>query len=247
MMGGSTAESIRQQSEDGYLTGKQALLAAGVIPVGAAVGYLGGKAATKLGFGDIETAVAKGKLPKLSGSTTANVAGSAGIEALEEGFQTLGETVSENIALDRDWDEGLGNALAIGAVTGATLGGPAGLATASKNKEDLKELKTKAIQEAVSTGDVSAFTDPESPSYNPEQAVSILRAHSDTEGTAPEVRAANKTKVEEILASLVRETEGDSELLELNTPENRVAFKKALETNKQQLQTAQHLQSMRQQ
>ena len=235
MMGGSTAESIRQQSEDGYLTGKQALLAAGVIPVGAAVGYLGGKAATKLGFGDIETAVAKGKLPKLSGSTTANVAGSAGIEALEEGFQTLSETVSENIALDREWDEGLGNALAIGTTTGATLGAPAGLATANKNKEDLKEQKTRAIQEAVSTGDVSAFTDPDSPSYNPEQAVSILRAHSDTEGTAPEVRATNKTKVEEILASLVRETEGDRELLGLNTPENRVAFKKALETNKQEL------------
>ena len=46
MMGGATAESIRQQTEDGYLTGKQALLAAGVIPVGTAVNYFGGKLST---------------------------------------------------------------------------------------------------------------------------------------------------------------------------------------------------------
>ena len=235
VMAGAMAENLRQQSKDGLLDGKGVALSLAMLPMGAAVSIGGGALASKVGLGDIDKALVEGKLSKLNGSRTFNTVGSAAIEAGEEGLQTAGETIAENIAMNRPWDEGLGNAVAIGMATGSALGGPAGLATASRNKEELKEQKNKAIQEAVSTGDVSAFTNPESPSYNPEQAVSILQAHSNTEGTAPEVKAANKTKVEDLLASISREAEGDSELLDLNTPENRVAFKTAIETNKQEL------------
>lgn len=235
VMAGAMAENLRQQSKDGLLDGKGVALSLAMLPMGAAVSIGGGALASKVGLGDIDKALVEGKLSKLNGSRTFNTVGSAAIEAGEEGLQTAGETIAENIAMNRPWDEGLGNAVAIGMATGATLGGPGGLGRAEKNKEELQNSKNKALQEAIVSGDVSAFTNPESPSYNPEQAVSILRAHSNSEGTSPEVRASNKAKVEEILTSIGKEVDYDTNLLETNSPENRVRMKEVLAKTKKEL------------
>lgn len=125
---GMGAESIRQQTEDGLLTGEQAGLA-GLAGVGTGlIGAGGAKIAQKLGIGEIDTLLAGGNA---GAATTKGIARKAAEGAAVEGvFQELPQSTQEqalqNIALGKPWDEGLGNAAAMGLLTGAALGGIAG-------------------------------------------------------------------------------------------------------------------------
>ena len=125
---GMGAESIRQQTEDGLLTGEQAGLA-GLAGVGTGlIGAGGAKIAQKLGVGEIDTLLAGGNA---GAATTKGIARKAAEGAAVEGvFQELPQSTQEqalqNIALGKPWDEGLGNAAAMGLLAGAALGGIAG-------------------------------------------------------------------------------------------------------------------------
>lgn len=125
---GMGAESIRQQTEDGLLTGEQAGLA-GLAGVGTGlIGAGGAKIAQKLGIGEIDTLLAGGNA---GAATTKGIARKAAEGAAVEGvFQELPQSTQEqalqNIALGKPWDQGLGNAAAMGLLTGAALGGIAG-------------------------------------------------------------------------------------------------------------------------
>lgn len=59
-MAGSQAESIRQQTDDGLLTGGQTVAAAATGVAGTLFGFLGGRIAQKLGFDDIDNMMANG-------------------------------------------------------------------------------------------------------------------------------------------------------------------------------------------
>lgn len=125
---GMGAESLRQQTEDGLLTGEQAGLA-GLAGVGTGlIGAGGAKIAQKLGIGEIDTLLAGGNA---GATTTKGIARKVAEGAAVEGvFQELPQSTQEqalqNIALGKPWDEGLGNAAAMGLLTGAALGGIAG-------------------------------------------------------------------------------------------------------------------------
>lgn len=125
---GMSAESIRQQTDDGLLTGEQAGLA-GLSGLGTGlIGAGGAKIAQKLGIGEIDTLLAGGDA---GAATTKGIARKAAEGAAVEGvFQELPQSIQEqalqNIALDKPWDEGLGSAAAMGLLTGAALGGIAG-------------------------------------------------------------------------------------------------------------------------
>jgi len=127
---GLAAEQIRQQTDDGLLTGKQAGLAAATGATTAGFGFAGGKIAQKLGIGDVDTLLAS-----QAGNRAVNgnkgfvkrVAGGAFSEGLlEELPQSVSETILQNEALGRPLDEGVSDAAALGLLSGAAMGGAVG-------------------------------------------------------------------------------------------------------------------------
>lgn len=128
---GLAAEQIRQQTEDGLLTDKQAALAAATGVTTAGFGYAGGRIAKKLGLGDADTLLAGG---------TREVTGTKGVPrrviegAITEGlFEELPQSVSEQIlqneALGKPLDEGVEDAVVLGLLSGGLMGAGAGLAS----------------------------------------------------------------------------------------------------------------------
>lgn len=135
---GLAAEQIRQQTDDGLLTGKQAGLAAATGATTAGFGFAGGKIAQKLGIGDVDTLLA-------SGSRTVNgnkgMARRIGEGALTEGLleelpQSVSETILQNEALGRPLDEGVTDAAVLGLLSGAAMGAGAGMFARNRRPED---------------------------------------------------------------------------------------------------------------
>jgi pimeloyl-ACP methyl ester carboxylesterase len=129
MMAGSQAESIRQQTDDGLLTGKQAALSAGTGFVGGAIGALGARAGKALGVGDVDTMIANGAQGVArEGMGVASRVGRGALAegALEELPQSLAETALGNIALDKPVTEGMDEAAVLGTLSGGLMGGAAG-------------------------------------------------------------------------------------------------------------------------
>lgn len=131
---GSAAEQIRQETDDGLLTGKQAGLAAASGAGTALFGAVAGKAAQRLGIGDIDTLMATGG-PSAVAATARTASKSLPRKALEgaisEGFleelpQSLSEQVLQNLALDKPWTEGLSDQAVMGVLSGGLMGGLAG-------------------------------------------------------------------------------------------------------------------------
>lgn len=155
VMAGTQAEQIRQETDDGLLTGKQAGLAAATGLAGATFGWLGGKAAAKLGFGDIDTLLASEKVsrdqlaemiaqmpPK---SVPRHVIESAASEGLlEELPQSVTEQVLQNIALDKPWHEGVDGAIVMGTLAGGAMGAGTGVYTGATDKTRRTELMAEA-------------------------------------------------------------------------------------------------------
>lgn len=130
---GLSAEQIRQQTEDGLLTPKQAGLAAATGVTTAGFGYAGGRLAKELGLGDFDTALAGGGL----GGSNKNIVRRTLEGALTEGFleelpQSVSEQVLQNEALGKPLDEGVDEAAVLGILSGGLMGGLAGAATRGK-------------------------------------------------------------------------------------------------------------------
>ena len=125
---GSAAEQIRGETEDGLLTSKQvgAALASGVVT--GHLGAFGGTVAKRLGIGDIDTALASGRLTGAPKAGFAKqVLGSGISEGLfEELPQSAQEQMWQNFALGQPILQGVVNAAAIGLVAGAATGGAFG-------------------------------------------------------------------------------------------------------------------------
>jgi len=131
VMAGSQAEQIRQQTEDGLLTGKQAGLAAATGVVGGTLGALGGRAAKALGVGDVDQMAATGIVQNAS-RPGLGIASRAGRGALTEGVfeelpQSLAETGLQNLALDRPFTQDMDSAAVMGTLTGGAMGAGAGV------------------------------------------------------------------------------------------------------------------------
>lgn len=149
---GLAAEQIRQQTDDGLLTGKQAGLAAATGATTAGFGYAGGRLARKLGIGDVDTIIAGGgrtanPAADIAGSAAANAAKNKGIlrrgaeGALTEGLleelpQSVSETILQNEALGRPLNEGVTDAAALGLLSGAAMGAGGGAFARNRAPED---------------------------------------------------------------------------------------------------------------
>lgn len=131
---GSAAEQIRQETADGNLTPAQAGLAAATGVTTAGFGALGAKVAGRLGIADADTLMVQGA-KGLTGEAAQQAAMKSiprkVIEgAISEGFleelpQSASEQILQNMALSKDWSEGVDSAVVLGALSGMAMGGGA--------------------------------------------------------------------------------------------------------------------------
>ena len=136
---GLAAEQIRQQTDDGLLTGKQSGLAAATGLTTAGFGAAGGKIAQKLGLADVDTILAGGT--RAAGANNKGIIRRTLQAAIAEGIleelpQSVSETVLQNIALDRPIEEGVDEAAVLGILSGGLMGGLAGAATKQRQLTD---------------------------------------------------------------------------------------------------------------
>lgn len=126
---GSAAEQIRGETKDGELTLGQALAALGSGATTAAIGAAGGRVAQKLGLGDVDTMLVAGptKLKASPLGFAKQVIGSGISEGVfEELPQSITEQMWQNYATGKPVMEGVGNAAAMGMLTGAAMGAAGG-------------------------------------------------------------------------------------------------------------------------
>jgi len=136
---GQNAEQLRQETADGLLTGKQAAIQAGSGLLTGVISAASGSIAQKLGIADIDTMLAQGKLnpAQLATGLPKAIAGGVISEGLlEEAPQSAQEQIAQNLSLDKTWDEGVGNAAAMGALSGGLMGGGANALNAFGGKDN---------------------------------------------------------------------------------------------------------------
>lgn len=203
---GSSAEGIRQQTEDGLLTGQQAGLAA-LSGVGtAAFGAAGGKLAQRLGIGDVDTMLAAGS--RSAGMGTAAVEKGVTRRFLEgavsEGFleelpQSVQEQVLQNAALGRPLEEGVDGAAVLGTLSGMAMGGPAGALSTPATAQPAPAPIVPPAGPLTRAANAGAAVTPPAPApvpVTPEQEQALL-AHANRRFRELEEKA-NGTKDEKI-------------------------------------------------
>jgi hypothetical protein len=141
---GAQAESIRQQTDDGRLTGQQAMLAGATGIATGVFGALGGRVAKELGIGDIDTMLAQAATSAAARKAIARavVEGALSEGVLEEMPQSVYEQVAQNQALGRDLMDGVDDAIVMGTLAGAAMGGPAAGVNAYANRPSLDNIQT---------------------------------------------------------------------------------------------------------
>ena len=120
---GQQAEQFRQDNPEGALNGRQTLASLASGAGTAAFSGLGGKVAQKLGIGDIDTVLAGGA-GKIAPQSLARRMGEGVVSEgmLEEMPQSVWEHGAQNFGNDKPLTEGMGNAAAMGLVTGGMMG-----------------------------------------------------------------------------------------------------------------------------
>jgi predicted RNA methylase len=164
---GSAAEQIRQQTEDGLLTGKQAALAGASGAATAAFGAAGGKVASKLGIGDVDTMIANGTTGVAQSAAQANKGmlrrGAEGFLSegvLEELPQSLSEQILQNEALGKDWREGLDEAAVMAVLSGGAMGAGAGVLTGTQARDTSKPAEVPPVAPPEPAGQLGYSPDP---------------------------------------------------------------------------------------
>jgi len=141
---GSSAEGIRQQTEDELLTPGQSLSAVASGVGTGAFNIVGARLAKKFGFNDVDTLLAGGKatVPKNIAKGIASktkdvgkrvVAGGISEGIFEEMPQSMQEQIWANAALGKPLFDGVEKATVMGALTGGVMGTGANIVQASES------------------------------------------------------------------------------------------------------------------
>ncbi|EIM39976.1 hypothetical protein HADU_03928 [Acinetobacter sp. HA] len=159
MMAGSQAENIRQQTDDGLLTGNQVAASVATGALGTLFGLAGGAVAKKFGFGDIDSMLAGANAQQVAGEIAKVplkqvpkhvVLGALSEGLLEELPQSSQEQVLQNYALNKDLMDGVDDAIVMGALAGMTMGGAAsGLNVQGHNQRYNAQEQLKVEQQAA--------------------------------------------------------------------------------------------------
>ena len=159
---GQTSENIRQQTPDKTLSLGQAGAAVGAGIGTSALGAIGGKIASKLGIGDIDTYLASRQLAETSnkGVIRRIVEGGISEGVFEEMPQSMQEQVWMNAATGKDLLEGVKEAGAAGLLTGAAMGSGVNVFTSSAkdhfNQDELNQLNKE--QQDIKIAETQATT-----------------------------------------------------------------------------------------
>ena len=159
MMAGSQAENIRQQTDDGLLTGNQVAASVATGALGTLFGLAGGAVAKKFGFGDIDSMLAGANVQQVAGEIAKVplkqvpkhvVLGALSEGLLEELPQSAQEQVLQNYALNKDPMDGVDDAIVMGALAGMTMGAAAsGLSVQGHNQSYNAQEQLKVAQQAA--------------------------------------------------------------------------------------------------
>lgn len=159
MMAGSQAENIRQQTDDGLLTGNQVAASVATGALGTLFGLAGGAVAKKFGFGDIDSMLAGANAQQVAGEIAKVplkqvpkhvVLGALSEGLLEELPQSAQEQVLQNYALNKDLMDGVDDAIVMGALAGMTMGAAAsGLSVQGHNQRYNAQEQLKVAQQAA--------------------------------------------------------------------------------------------------
>jgi len=123
---GSSAEGMRQQTENGLLTPTQSAIAIASGIGTSAIAIAGGRLAQKVGLDDVDTLLAGGKSTATSRGVAGRIIGGGITEAVfEELPQSMQEQIWLNAALDKPLFEGVPEAGSTGMLTGFVMGGGA--------------------------------------------------------------------------------------------------------------------------
>jgi hypothetical protein len=233
MGAGSAASQMRTESEDGLLTPKQsgAALASGA---GTAVlGAAGGKIAQKIGVPDVDVMLATGKLAKSPAGFVKAVVG-AGISegAFEELPQSVQEQMWQNWATDKPITEGVGNAAALGLLSGAAMGGAGGgynaaMASLGKDRVDEQDQTAGAAgQTEAAAGETAPAMGGAAAAPSGSAATGGTPANVEAVGVGDTAEAERALRQPVNLTALDRANEIDTELTRITerrqelTPEN---------------------------
>lgn len=157
MMMGHQAEDVRSQTEDGLLTPEQRGYVAATGALGALFGWGGNRLARRLGIADADTLIAQGVTPQEIAANIAQMPAKSVPKALvqgaiTEGFleelpQEVSETILENLALGKDWSEGLDDAVVMAPLAGMAMGGPVSGYGAYRSNRDRAAAQQEGGQE----------------------------------------------------------------------------------------------------
>jgi hypothetical protein len=187
---GSAAENLRAQTEDGYLTGKQQIAAAGTGLALTGVSRLGGKVADELGIGDIDTLAAGGAQQVGNKGLIRKMGEGAVVEGtLEEAPQSALEKMLENYGLGKEITEGVGNASAVGFATGAPFGAIAQVANGSAPQAPAPE-QFNLGETLAALSQANELVQPVEQPTAPAQALTISQGEDADDATAAAMQAA---------------------------------------------------------
>lgn len=233
---GSAAEQIRGETKDGELTLGQALAALGSGATTAALGAAGGRVAQKLGLGDVDTMLVAGptKLKASPLGFAKQVIGSGISEGVfEELPQSITEQMWQNYATGKPVMEGVGNAAAMGLLTGAAMGAAGGGYNAAAGMRGA----AAPAPAAPGTPGTPAGTPgtPGTPGTEPIPATEVLGGETET---APRGRPAEPTDAEKALLKPRQLTDLDRVQAidaELSSAEGKPEVAAALQAERAQL------------
>lgn len=130
---GATAEEVRQRSETGWITPWQSATTAISGAVTGGVTLAGAKIAQRFGLLDVEQILAGKAIGQATGKRAVRrVAEGFATQGAEELLQSAQEQIAQNIALGEELGMGVGQAAALGMLTGGLLGGGMQLARGQK-------------------------------------------------------------------------------------------------------------------
>lgn len=193
---GSAAEQIRQETADGNLTPTQSGLAVATGAATAGFGALGAKVANRLGIADADTLMVQGA-KGLTGQATQQAAlksiprkvveGAIAEGFLEELPQSASEQILQNLALGKDWSEGVDSAIVMGTLAGVAMGGGAAGAQGM-----MQQKPGEALPVAPPSADAAPTLALPAPTYTGTPGDQLLQSDAEraNEVMAAEARAA---------------------------------------------------------
>ena len=235
---GSSAEQMRQGTEDKLLTGKQAVSAVGSGVGTAAFGVAGGKLAAKLGLDDIDTLLvgAGGQGGSKSIKDFAKRATASGITegVFEEMPQSAQETMWMNYATDKPLLDGVPEAAAMGLVTGAAMG--AGATAVRGRRKEAEQGLPSVVPEApvAEEQDIAKRIDDvlekygqptTQPPASPEAGIAGLAPQPPAPPAPPAAPVAEEDQPAQDLDAMLREALGatEADINTVNMPKAPVA------------------------